>query len=657
MANQSYEQAAALAGEHLALVPGDFDGLHLLGIALCHCGRVDEGRLKVEEAIALRPQHPDPHYNLGTTLLGLKQWGDAKTYLKRALTLAPNHYSAWNSLGLIHMHEGDCAEAATAYREAIRLNPAFPGAWRNLASALTELDEKSEGIRALREALRLEPNHPAALEALGGLLVEAGRVAEARSLVEQAMRSGVQSVKLLQILGSLCIQLADYEAARLHLEQALALEPDLHAARSELGVALSNLGQPDEARRCYETVLEAQPSNGRAWGHLAELLEMTNDLEAAEALTDRGLQQFPGHPVLTLVKARCERRLSRAEAAIDRLMELKAASTQDAPYLRAVYFELGRCLSKQGLSEKAMAAFVAGNRQALKSWKAGGGLEDPMLPAANYLAAHFRRTHQPVRQPDAAPLERLAFVVGFQRSGTTLVDTILDSHSQVQVVEESPALMNTANRFAATNPYPQGLSDLTAEGVAQLQWGYLKEIKKTAPLVDDRRLIVDKSPLNLVHLGLIQALFPNAPIVLLVRDPKDVCLSCFMQDFELSPFTARFCSLAETAQAYAGIMALQLHYEAQLSLNLLRVRYEDLVTDFDGQVKRMLAHLTLPWEPGLSEFYDHARKRGLVRTPSYHQISQPIYGTSVGRWHDYADHLKPLEPLLAPFIEHYGYSQ
>lgn len=645
-----------MATRHLASSPGDFDGLHLLGIALCHCGKVDEGRRNVEKAISLRPKHPDPYYNLGTTLLQLQEWDSAKHYLNQAITLAPGHYSAWNSLGLIHMHEGNPAEAAGAYRKAVRLNPDFAGAWRNLASALTERNEKREGIRALREALRLEPGHQGAMEALGSLLVEEGRVSEARELLERALRSGAKTAELLQTLGILCIQLTDYETARTHLSEALRLKPDLHTARDELGVALSNLGRPAEARSCHEAVLEAQPSHARAWGHLAELLEMTNNPKEAEELADRGLVAFPRHPVLTLVKAKCERRLRRTDRALKRLQHLKADSAAEAPYLRAVHFELGRCHDARNEPAEAMREFSEGNRRALMAWQAGGGRNDPVLPAAQYLRQQFKRSHQPVQQqPAVSPAAQLAFVVGFQRSGTTLLDTILDTHSQVQVVEESPALMNTASGFARSYAYPQGMANLTEAALSQLRRTYLQAIEADAAL-DGDKLVVDKSPLNFIHLGLIRALFPDAPIILLVRDPRDVCLSCFIQDFELSPFTARLCSLEETAQAYAALMSLQLHYEKVLALNLLRVRYEDLVLDFDGQVRRVLQHVALNWEPGLSRFYDHAKERGLVRTPSYHQVSQPIYGSSVGRWRSYAHHIRPLEPLLAPFVEHFGYA-
>lgn len=655
MARQAYEQAVKLSTEHLVAAPGDFDGLHLLGIALCHCGKVDEGRREVEKAMALRPDHPDPYYNLGTTLLRLHEWDAAKAYLNKAIALAPNHYSAWNSLGLLHMHEGQPTKAAQAYRKAVRLEPRFAGAWRNLASALTELNDRANGIEALQSALRLEPDHRDTMQALGRLLVEEGRLAEAKKLIEKSLSAGGQSADLLQILGALCIQLTDYKSAEHHLLEALTLDPDLHLARDDLGVALSNLGRPKEARACHEAVLQAQPSNARALGHLAELLEMSNEVEAANELVDRGLEKFPQHPVLNLVKARCERRQKGFGAALVRLRRLTQASLPEAPYLRAMHFELGRCYDATGDFGSAMDAFSRGNELALKAWHAGNVEDDPMLPAADHLRRNFLSSHQPRARIGGSSAPRLAFVQGFQRSGTTLLDTVLDAHSQVQVVEESPALMNTANRFARSHPYPQGLADLGTADLAQLRSHYLRGLQAVTHL-DEKKLLVDKAPLNLVHLGLIQSLFPDAPVILLIRDPRDVCLSCFMQDFELSPFTVRFCSLAETSQAYAQIMALQLHYESQLVLNLICVRYEDLVEDFEGQVGRVLEHIGLLWEPGLKEFHQHARQRGLVRTPSYHQISQPIYGTSIGRWRSYAKHMGPVEPHLAPYIKHYGYA-
>jgi hypothetical protein len=222
-------------------------------------------------------------------------------------------------------------------------------------------------------------------------------------------------------------------------------------------------------------------------------------------------------------------------------------------------------------------------------------------------------------------------------------------------MEEAPAILAVVDRLAQQGGYPDELESLSEERAADLRVLYFEQVEQALQRDPGRRL-VDKSPLHTAHLGLIQRLFPGAPLVMMVRHPLDVCLSCFMQDFTLSPFMTRFLELRSTAEVYVEVMTLGERYRQLLPLNLHQLRYEDLVEDFDGEVRRLLAFLDLPWQDRLAEFDRHARDRGLINTPSYHQVSQPIYQAARRRWVRYRQQLSPIIPLLQSCVDGFGYS-
>ena len=168
------------------------------------------------------------------------------------------------------------------------------------------------------------------------------------------------------------------------------------------------------------------------------------------------------------------------------------------------------------------------------------------------------------------------------------------------------------------------------------------------------KILVDKMPLNIVELGLINVLFPSAKVIVALRDPRDTCLSCFQQRFELTDSMVNFLDIQSTAQAYADVMGLWRHYKPILTLPVLEYRYEDLVADFDGTVGRILEFIGLPWDEAIQGYREAAGKRA-IRTPSYQAVTAPVSAQAVGKWKAYEDGLAPVLPVLAPLVAAFGY--
>ena len=248
------------------------------------------------------------------------------------------------------------------------------------------------------------------------------------------------------------------------------------------------------------------------------------------------------------------------------------------------------------------------------------------------------------------------FIVGFPRSGTTLLDQIVDAHPDVQVIEELPMVRRV---FEAVSEMPGGyqkallsLRENQRKKLQALYWSKAQEFGANL----DMPVVVDKFPLNIIYVPMIAAIFPNAKIILALRHPADCILSCFMQDFEINLAMRNFLSLEDAANLYDLVMALWERYEAHLSLNVHRVHYEKLITDLRGEVEPVLNFLGLEWNDAVADPAAHAKARGTIRTPSYAQVTQPIYYNAADRWRRYEKHLAPVMPKLEKHIRYFGYS-
>jgi hypothetical protein len=249
------------------------------------------------------------------------------------------------------------------------------------------------------------------------------------------------------------------------------------------------------------------------------------------------------------------------------------------------------------------------------------------------------------------------FMVGFPRSGTTLIDQMLDSHPDFQVMEERPALDRVSQAVAGmAGGYPGALADLDEAAVEELRAAYFEAVDQFI----DRRpgaILVDKFPLAMRHAALIARLFPDCRIILSMRHPCDVVLSCFMQHFSLNEAMVNFFSISDSARTYGRVMGLWRRSVALLPLNVHTVKYESLVDDFEAELRRLLDFLDVPWDDAVLDYRGHAKRRGVINTPSYQQVTEPIYRRAAGRWKRYKAYLAPVMDDLAPFMEAFGYNE
>jgi len=584
-------------------------------------------------------------------------------------------------------------EAEQICRTRLEIEPRNPGARSVLALALAAQQRYPECIELWRELALDQPDEPTHPSNLGNALRAAGRCDQAIDCLRLARRRWPDDAELQYNLGlaefaagrfrEACITLRavwrrrpELVAAGVYLARCLAelgrrreafeltrqAEPrlaDQPALLNELGIVFIQLGDNDAGLAAFATASARDPSLHEAQINAADALERMNRIAEANDALERIGRHVERDPLARLVRARLRRRRGENESAIEELRALLAGDLH-ARLRIDVLFELGRLLDQRGNAESAYNTLEEANQRVLAFWREQRG---PLAADASELAwlnerfepDEIRNWSRPVLAPDPdAPI----FVVGFPRSGSTLFEQILDAHPALQALEEKPAVEAMVTRLRDSHlGYPSGLSQLSARDILELRGIYWAEVARHLARRPHTRL-VDKYPLNMSRLALIQRVFPQAKFVLLLRHPCDVCFSCFMQNFRITDGTIGFHTLQNTARIYAQVMHNWVAQVELFSPQYLVVRYEDLVRDLRTTVQRVVDFLGLELDDRMLDPAAHALSRGgRINTPSYSQVVRPVNTEAIERWRRYERHFEAVLPILEPWIERWGYSK
>ena len=518
------------------------------------------------------------------------------------------------------------------------------------ASAAFGQGDFARAARAAERVLGLAPGMPEALHLLGLCLFKRGDTARALPLLQQAARLKPRDAQLMHNLGIASVEAGDGDGALAAFGQAVrldALNPD---SWFNLAVLSEERGDMAGAERAYREALRLSPGNAAAAAGLAALLEQRNALEEAGKWCDVALALDAAEPVANLTCAQLDFRAGRHAQAAERLEALRRRAL--SPRNRALAAgRLGVVYDRLDRSAQAWALFL--EAKAALGETLGPAAADGIYSFAT--AARLARYLEPLLQPGpAAEGPAPVFLVGFPRSGTTLLDQMLSGHPGIAVLEEQDTLQDVLREHALSDAGIEAFLRLDATGLERWRRLYWRRVAEFIPGRRGDALFVDKLPLNSVFMPLMLRLFPGARFLFALRDPRDVVLSCFMQSFALNEAMRHFLSLQETAAYYAAVMQVGGDSLERLPEAAHRVRYEGVVEDTEGEARRLLGFLGLAWEPKVLDFRETARKRR-INTPSYHQVAQPIYGNAKQRWRRYQDQLAPVLPVLEPFVKRFGY--
>jgi tetratricopeptide (TPR) repeat protein len=490
-------------------------------------------------------------------------------------------------------------------------------------------------------------------------LYSARRLDEALAAARRLLQVYPREAILLNMLGAIYAGLGQTEAAITSYEQALQIRPDVADAHFHLGNSLLESGRTEEALASFEQALRLNPKFVEAHSKLCQGLERTNRLEELAKALGQAKAACPGnHPALALREAELLKR--RGEYAVARALLETAQGAADAETLEASRYLLGDLCDRLGDTAAAFRYVQEGNRLCQKSFPAQQVDRAGYLQLIDDLAASF--TADWIAQWQVCDVDDgyadPVFLVGFPRSGTTLLDTILRSHRAIAVVEEKPTISELENALRRLpGGYPDGLAMLDSEQLLKLRQVYFSELKNHLEPGDRSPLVVDKLPLNLVHAGLIHRVFPRARFLFAQRHPCDSVLSSFMRAFKPNAGMMNFLKLEDAAHFYERTMSLWMQYQVELPLSVHTVCYERLVVGFEETLSPTLAFLGVEWDDGIHDYLETAKRRSQITTPSYNQVTQPLYTQASGRWKQYREYLQPVLPVLLPWAERLGYSE
>ena len=528
---------------------------------------------------------------------------------------------------------------------------------------LRHLTKFDEAEKTFSHALTLPHAAHDTLINYGLLLLDMGRIADARHRFLDACELAPESAEARIYASLACMECGDTiraEALMPQPETWQSLDADL---RRDLTKALIHVGRIAEAEKLLDEDAHLR-QDPRSIARLASLHERTNRIESAKSL----LQRIRSHmadgdsdvqvEALTLDAALAirEKDYSRATASTRDL--LLVGNLPPKPRANA-HFTMAKIADKLGNTDEAMAHLAQAHEIQFQlvsgtAPEIAASAEEPLRIALDWMqpgeAAFAPSPENP--GPERSPV----FIVGFPRSGTTMLEQMLDAHPAYVSMDERIIIQMCVERMGSMGlDYPHQLDRLTAANLAELRALYWMESAKVVTRADDQ-ILVDKNPLNMLRLPMILRLFPAARVILALRHPCDVILSCYMQNFRAPAFMVLCSTLERLSKSYVNAMRFWIHHQAFLCPDALLLRYEDTVGDFAHQVERIADYLGIADRHPLADFAAHAARKGYISTPSYSQVIEPVNARAVARWQPYRAHFEPLFAALEPIASHWGYT-
>lgn len=644
--DSSPQLAADQAQEILTAVPGDPMARLLLAVAR-HRVRPSNATLAAFQLLSEEfPDWPLAHYERGMALAACGSGEPAVAALRRAVALQPKLAPAWLALGDHLTAMGDTTAADMAYAQHIRHSAREPKALA-AGAALAE-NRIPVAERLLREHLHDHPTDVAAIRMLAEVAARLGRFADAGVLLTRCLELAPSFRAARHNLAVVLHRQGRAEEALQELGRLLEGEPRNPGYLNLKAALLARVGDYEESLALYAMVLEAYPNQAKVWMSYGHALKTVGrDAESISAYS-RCIELAPelGEAWWSLANLKTFRFSPDQVEAMRTQLSRPDLSLEDRYHFD---FTLGKALEDSRQYEQSFQHYLQGNR--LRSTQLGYSADENTAHVRRSKAVLTRefllgRAGQGCNAPD--PI----FIVGLPRSGSTLVEQILSSHSQVEGTMELPDVLgivrDLGGRSTRNQPsrYPEVLMELSGDEFRELGERYLRQTriqrKSAAPL------FIDKMPNNLAHVGLIHLMLPNAKIIDARRHPMACCFSAFKQHFARGQGFSY--GLPEVGRYYRDYVELMAHMDAVLPGRIHRVIYEQMVDDTESQVRALLAYCDLPFEAACLRFYENSRA---VRTASSQQVRQPIYRDAVDQWRHYDDWLGQLKDNLGPVLDSY----
>jgi len=555
--------------------------------------------------------------------------------------------------------QGGLGEAEQICLDVLELSPGQGGALAVLYQIRKATGPLSAAEALVRRLVAVNSNNVWATQELALLLFGKGDLAEAEIHARNAVRIAPTDPQSHNLMGMILTEANRPQIGEYHYRRVLELTGQREAILlANLAWNLKNQGKMAESRKLYAESFALDPTILQTLIGWARMEETDRDFGRSDELLDQAEKLDPGNQSVLLQRAVLRGRTKDYDAALTILDRLEAQNHSDGLGANEL-LEKGRLLDKMGRFDEAFAAFAAGKQKGV------------LFSGSVYLDEHARQLVQRLTQyftasrlqivPRAKPIEtgpRPLFIVGFPRSGTTMVEQTLSAHPRISAGDELTFVNDITHLMPrmlnSPLPYPEALADLwmgdQREGLDNLRDYYLQRARQLGIVEPGATWFTDKMPLNETHLGLIALMFPDAPVIHVLRHPLDIVLSVFSNHLTHGFYCAN--ALESIARHYVLIMDLVEHYRREMALKYLPIRYEDIVDDQENHVRRMLGFVGVSFDKRCLSFHENKR---YARTASYAQVTEKLYDRSRYRYRHYVKHLAPVFPILEPVIYRLGY--
>lgn len=607
---------------------------------LRHCHILLKNNIKSAELYKITSQCYFEEKNVSETI----------TYIKLSLSENNNQPELFNILGSLYTERNQLTDAFVAFQNAVKLKPHYIEARNNLALTLHNIGEHQKAAKEFRKAISANPNNAVFHFNIANLYRD--------------MDDTINSKK--------------------HYFKSIALNSNLPEAFNNLGMLFWNQGDIKEAYQYWKIGIKNAPENIDLISNIGAFYWVSSEPKMAETYWLKGLQLSPGNT--TIVAQYCEmlEKLNRLDE-IAFLLNSASSSTNDILFLNArlkfrqknydealdiykqidplklspqkvpfYYTNLGILLEKFGKFDEAFRAFEKKNRYIETQLDYDNTSRDLYRKSKASDIKNLKYAKQ-LRSPNRANMQnasiQYSFMIGFPRSGTTLLDTILRSHSKIDVLEETTCLEKSISKV---NNFNWNLAKGSEDPLVQAREIYQKEVTKFKTSGTD--CLVDKMPLHIFDIPKISKIFPNSKFILALRHPLDSILSCWSQSFKLNSAMSNFTRLETTVELYCLAMDMFLECQKRLDIDVFKIKYEELVLDFELNIQNLLKFLGLEWEETVQEYQKTALERSIINTPSYSQVTQALYTGSIDRWQNYNVHFQPYKEKVAKYCDEFSYS-
>jgi len=510
----------------------------------------------------------------------------------------------------LQINQGNFEKAKNLFKKVISINNNIPEVYNNLGSIYLNEKNFKEAIKYLNQAIKLNPK---------------------------------LSIAYLN-LGIIYQKVNDFKLAEKNYLQSILFNKDNLLALFNLGNLYSDNDNLENAEKYYKQLIDLKPNMEQAYRNLFFIFDRSNQHKKLKDLLDLAKMNLPNHPIVDFFQGIYDFENTKFEAVIDNFEKIKINEKDIGIFITKNQL-LGKSYDQIGDYDKAYNCFLDSNNVINKIFGNRYKKEiylDIIKERINFYHNFKLNNWGSISSSDNDPI----FLVGFPRSGTTLLDTILRSHKSIDVIEEKPIVDKLIeNLKLETENNLLNLENLNKKSCTKIKELYLKtrgEYSKT----NNEKIYIDKLPLNFIYIGEIIRLFPKAKFIFALRNPYDVILSCFMQQFTPNDSMMNFINLKDSANFYDISMKLYKMYFELFKSNIYEIKYEDVIQNFDDTIKKLLNFLNLEWEDEVKKFYRTARERGIISTPSYNQINKPLYQKSIQRWRNYEKNFAEIDTDL-----------